>query len=304
MMTVLSSQPEYRDFTLYPTGAKRNKTLDNTSLMSIIIFTVDAAGADIQDGRERSQTRSSPATRHSQSATPCSHRSAVCQRRLLRCQGSRPGQVRDASPGAERGPFCDWCRGCLRLLPTVLLSSAGGLRGGRACWPGPPKTRPQARAQADRRGSDLPYPDTSERTISADSGTGAFDPKALRNQSPSTKYRTPPAASPKKTPLNQSGIPSIASSDLTEQYEQLRLEATGRSEHSAQGLGLALFLRRGMAAWMHAWSQCAADLGAPDRSPRTASAAVPIDMRTQIATLLAGIILGLQQEATYDRNGS
>jgi hypothetical protein len=33
-------------------------------------------------------------------------------------------------------------------------------------------------------------------------------------------------------------------------------------------------------------------------------ASVPIDLRAQIATLLAGIILSLQQEATYDRNGS
>ena len=85
---------------------------------------------------------------------------------------------------------------------------------------------------------------------------------------------------------------------LTEQYEQLRREATSCSEHAAQGLGLALFLRRGMTAWMQAWSQCT-DHAAPDTHPRPATpAAVPLDLRTQIATLLAGIILGLQQEAT------
>jgi len=104
--------------------------------------------------------------------------------------------------------------------------------------------------------------------------------------------------------LNQSGSPPIANPDLTEQYEQLRREATGCSEHGAQGLGLALFLRRGMTAWMQAWSQCV-DPGAPHTRPQPASvASVPIDLRAQIATLLAGIILSLQQEATYDRNGS
>jgi hypothetical protein len=104
--------------------------------------------------------------------------------------------------------------------------------------------------------------------------------------------------------LNQSGGLPIANPDLTEQYEQLRREATGCSEHAAQGLGLALFLRRGMTAWMQAWSQCA-DRGAPNTRPHPASIApVPKDLRAQIATLLAGIILGLQQEATYDRNGS
>jgi len=108
----------------------------------------------------------------------------------------------------------------------------------------------------------------------------------------------------KKTPLNQIRRPTIANPHLTEQYEQLRREATGCSEHAAQGLGLALFLRRGMTAWMQAWSQCA-DPGTPNTRPHPASMApVPIDLRAQIATLLAGIILSLQQEATYDRNGS
>jgi len=87
--------------------------------------------------------------------------------------------------------------------------------------------------------------------------------------------------------------------DLTEQYEQLRREATSRSEHGSEGLGLALFLRRGMTAWMQAWSQCT-DHDAPNAhsQPATTAVAVPIDLRAQVATLLAGIILDLQQEAT------
>jgi hypothetical protein len=98
--------------------------------------------------------------------------------------------------------------------------------------------------------------------------------------------------------MNESGGPRRAQPDLTEQYEQLRREATSCSEHTAQGLGLALFLRRGMASWMQAWSQCT-DSAAPNAHPRPATpTAVPLDLRTQIATLLAGIILGLQQEAT------
>jgi hypothetical protein len=98
--------------------------------------------------------------------------------------------------------------------------------------------------------------------------------------------------------MNESAGPPRANPVLTEQYEQLRREATSCSEHAAQGLGLALFLRRGMTAWMQAWSQCT-DGVTPNAHPRPATpAAVPMDLRTQIATLLAGIILGLQQEAT------
>ena len=83
-----------------------------------------------------------------------------------------------------------------------------------------------------------------------------------------------------------------------EQYEQLRREAISRSEFGSKGLGLALFLRRGMTAWMQAWAQCT-DHDAPTAPSESATAAaVPIDLRGQVATLLAGIILSLQQEAT------
>jgi hypothetical protein len=84
--------------------------------------------------------------------------------------------------------------------------------------------------------------------------------------------------------------------DLAEQYEQLRREATGHSEHERKGLGLAFFLRRGMTAWMQAWSQCTVTPKA--HSQPAMPAAIPIDLRTQVATLLAGIILSLHQEAT------
>jgi hypothetical protein len=89
----------------------------------------------------------------------------------------------------------------------------------------------------------------------------------------------------------------MAHPDLTEQYEQLRREATGRSDGVA-GLGLRLFRRRGMTAWMQAWSQCADHVQPAAHPQPAAAAAVPMDLRTQIATLLAGIIPGLQQEAT------
>jgi hypothetical protein len=80
-------------------------------------------------------------------------------------------------------------------------------------------------------------------------------------------------------------------------YEQLRREATSSSARHCEGLGLALFLRRGMTAWMQAWSQCV-DHATPNTPSQPAMpAAVPIDVRTQIATLLAGIIIDLQQEA-------
>jgi hypothetical protein len=54
----------------------------------------------------------------------------------------------------------------------------------------------------------------------------------------------------------------------------------------------------GMTAWMQAWSQCTDQVAPHAPSPAAPLAAVPMDLRAQVATLLAGIILDLQQEAT------
>ena len=72
-----------------------------------------------------------------------------------------------------------------------------------------------------------------------------------------------------------------------------------RSTHRGEGLGLALFLRRGMTAWMQAWSECAPpQSNQATRSQPDVDETIPGDMRPQITTLLASMILCLQQEAT------
>jgi hypothetical protein len=70
-----------------------------------------------------------------------------------------------------------------------------------------------------------------------------------------------------------------------------------RSTSSAQSLGLALFLRRGMTAWMQAWSEYAGNIEPPTPAQPGTDETMSVDMRSQITTLLAGMILSLQQEA-------
>ena len=120
----------------------------------------------------------------------------------------------------------------------------------------------------------------------------------LRDEGSSTNGRTPLAAASKKTPLKESPGEGVADQHLVEQYEQLRRQATRGAGNGGQGLGLALFLRSGMAAWMQAWSQCVSGVSASTSSQPTTMTSAPIDVRAQIATLLAGIILNLQQEVT------
>jgi len=87
-------------------------------------------------------------------------------------------------------------------------------------------------------------------------------------------------------------------SDLVARYERLRRDAIGPPVCQGEGLGLALFLQRGMTAWMQAWSECAPTCEARTHSQNCSEETIPGDVRSQIATLLAGMILGLQQEAS------
>jgi len=80
-------------------------------------------------------------------------------------------------------------------------------------------------------------------------------------------------------------------------YERLRRDAT-QTLGNNEGLGLALFLRRGMAAWIEAWSQCAGAIEKDARPQAAPDETLPRDVRSQIATLLADMILNLQPEAT------
>lgn len=86
--------------------------------------------------------------------------------------------------------------------------------------------------------------------------------------------------------------------DLVAHYERLRRDVLGSPSPGGEGFGLALFLRRGMTAWIEAWSECASRIEPGTRSEPQVDETIPADMRTQITALLAGMILCLQEEVT------
>jgi len=74
---------------------------------------------------------------------------------------------------------------------------------------------------------------------------------------------------------------------LVSNYEELRRFAINRGDGAGRGVGLTLFIRSGMAAWM---SACAPLAPRPDASPpsQTAEQArVPADLRVEVAMVLA-----------------
>jgi hypothetical protein len=87
--------------------------------------------------------------------------------------------------------------------------------------------------------------------------------------------------------------------ELTAHYEQLRDDALSLAGHQPT-LGLDLLLRQGMAAWIQAWSACAQKPGVeavPPSAPRPTNS---LDVRVQMASILAGVILGRPVEAVYE----
>jgi hypothetical protein len=80
---------------------------------------------------------------------------------------------------------------------------------------------------------------------------------------------------------------------LVSYYEQLRGDALASSVGHPSATGLALFNRQGMAAWMRAWSQCTQEADSQEISQPPIREPLPLELRTQIATLLAGIIMAV-----------
>ena len=77
-------------------------------------------------------------------------------------------------------------------------------------------------------------------------------------------------------------------------YEQLRRLALGRC--AAQAQGLALFMRRGMRAWMLAWSPYVPPPLSGPAAPLEDEQICPVQLHAEIATLMANMVLLAREE--------
>lgn len=86
-----------------------------------------------------------------------------------------------------------------------------------------------------------------------------------------------------------------ASATLVTSYEELRRFALDRRAGPARGVGLALFLKSGMAAWLAVCAPLAAPPERSSRSPRAApppvSADLPAELRIEVAMVLTEMAL-------------
>ena len=90
-------------------------------------------------------------------------------------------------------------------------------------------------------------------------------------------------------------------SDLTDQYETLRGEAIEPVALGPRGHGLALFLQRGMCAWLEALTALSTKTtaAAPQRleqSPHEQAPVLSVRARAELSTVLAGMVLACVPE--------
>jgi hypothetical protein len=89
---------------------------------------------------------------------------------------------------------------------------------------------------------------------------------------------------------------------LADQYEMLRREAIESAGLGLRGHGLALFLQRGMCAWLEALTALSAKAtaAAPQRleqRPYDQDSAVYVCVRAELSTILAGMVLACVPES-------
>jgi hypothetical protein len=91
-------------------------------------------------------------------------------------------------------------------------------------------------------------------------------------------------------------LPQLAAEDWAARYEQLRKGVL--SQATGGGVGLIVFLRQGMIAWMRACACAVAPVPAPKFAQLLNPAnSLPGDVRSQAAVILAGILLHHPTEA-------
>jgi len=79
-------------------------------------------------------------------------------------------------------------------------------------------------------------------------------------------------------------------------YEDLRRQAMGDGMGDMARLGTALFVHKGMAAWLRAWSDCTPPSETARIHDSCPEGGVPSELQSEVVMILAGMALNRYQE--------
>ena len=80
---------------------------------------------------------------------------------------------------------------------------------------------------------------------------------------------------------------------VIDRYEQLRNQALGKLFISGQGLGLALFMRKGMVAWTQAWVEHTPKIKSVSSFNPDIKNSFPDNINRQVTIALTNMIMDL-----------
>jgi hypothetical protein len=96
--------------------------------------------------------------------------------------------------------------------------------------------------------------------------------------------------------MNETLPQAMADQDFAAHYEQLRNQALGAG--SGARVGLTLLLRQGMAAWMQTGACVTPPPAGGAAPPGNTCSPLPDQVRSQVAVILASIVLYYPRETT------
>ena len=111
------------------------------------------------------------------------------------------------------------------------------------------------------------------------------------------KKHCPPVKknAPKPETIDATGIP------LTEYYEDMRLFANGIRGGKSMPMGIDIFKKKGMKAWVDAWGSTQTVLAMITEYGRNTTANVPDAVIPDLTVLLTQMILGTGREKKYEQ---
>jgi len=98
---------------------------------------------------------------------------------------------------------------------------------------------------------------------------------------------------------NLTTVSNLDKDNLNTLYEELREESLRTSpDHYRRSQGLALFIQKGMATWIEAWTNCTSFyLPVKGKEANPSERNLPVDLHTEVAILLTNMALRIYQEA-------
>ena len=179
--------------------------------------------------------------------------------------------------------------------PTYYAASAS-FEGEGLCGLLPRKRGPKGRPQAEHRGPRGAAGCPRRESIGSHQLPGRAGPEALRRRGPPQDGRARAETAGKKTPvIEESRKMPESKHALVRDYEELRAATLAATSAAAHHHGLALLTRSGMAAWMQAWSSCAASTPPARTKPAVRMLAPPCP---EVVAVLAQMAIAAAQEVS------